>query len=751
MKRNPLNKRLKREFKCNFGRYISIFIMLTTAIMLVSSFLTVAECAKSAYYDGKDKYNCESGQFTCKEKISDDLLDSLNDDSLITCENFYFESNIQNETVLRVFKNRTELNQVGVFEGKLPSEDNEIALDRLYAENNSFKIGDTIEIQNTKLEVCGLVALSDYSALFKNNSNLMMDANNFGVSVITDNCFENISNGVTYCYSYRFSDDSMSDLQKLDMHKSVVTKLTDNGVTPIGFMTAEENQSISFVKDDMGSDVPMVITLHIIILVIMSFVFTVLIRSTIEQESAIIGTLMASGFSKFEILFHYMKLPVYVTAIGAAIGNLLSYTVMIKPMKTMYYGFFSLVPMELRFNLSAFLLTTVLPISIMLIINFFTLLLKLSYSPLRFLRKDFKKQNGRNAVKLPHFRFINRFRIRVIIQNKSNYIMMFFGIYLSASILTFGLCIDPMISNYIDKISSNSIAPYQYILNSPHDTDDDTAERFTLSALNYYFERTEKNIEISLYGVNSDTVYLDTMDFTDKKTVYASEDLLKKFKYNVGDTIVLDNPYTTEKQSFKITGKYSSPGILALYMPRSVLNSIFDYDDNYYNAYFSENALSFDATSVRRVITTDDMTDFGNQMLSSFVGLVPYVIALSAVFFFILIYVLTKIVIDKNATSISYMKVFGYKPQEVRRLYLTATTIAVITSLLISLPLAYFTIKFAFSIVLVRVNGYIAFYSTPIMYLGVILCGIVTYLLVNAVQVRHINKIELTEALKNRE
>lgn len=32
--------------------------------------------------------------------------------------------------------------------GKLPKEDNEIAIDRLYAENNNLEIGDNLKIQN---------------------------------------------------------------------------------------------------------------------------------------------------------------------------------------------------------------------------------------------------------------------------------------------------------------------------------------------------------------------------------------------------------------------------------------------------------------------------------------------------------------------------------------------------------------------------------------------------------------------------
>ncbi len=42
--------------------------------------------------------------------------------------------------------------------------DNEIALDRMYAQNAKIKIGDTIKLAGKELKVTGFVAVPDYSA-----------------------------------------------------------------------------------------------------------------------------------------------------------------------------------------------------------------------------------------------------------------------------------------------------------------------------------------------------------------------------------------------------------------------------------------------------------------------------------------------------------------------------------------------------------------------------------------------------------
>ena len=59
---------------------------------------------------------------------------------------------------------------VCLMEGKMPAAKDEIAIDRMYADNNSLKVGDKLQIEGKELLVTGLVALSDYSCLFSNNS-----------------------------------------------------------------------------------------------------------------------------------------------------------------------------------------------------------------------------------------------------------------------------------------------------------------------------------------------------------------------------------------------------------------------------------------------------------------------------------------------------------------------------------------------------------------------------------------------------
>ena len=60
------------------------------------------------------------------------------------------------------------------------------------------------------------------------------------------------------------------------------------------FVARQDNQAITFTGDDMGGDQVMVQWLLYIVIVILAFIFAITARSTIEQESSVVGTLLAS-------------------------------------------------------------------------------------------------------------------------------------------------------------------------------------------------------------------------------------------------------------------------------------------------------------------------------------------------------------------------------------------------------------------------------------------------------------------------
>lgn len=751
--KNPINKRLFREFKSDLGKYIAIFFMLIVTISFMSGFLIVADDMADGFVQDRTDSVVEDGQFAAEYELTQEQFDALNTDKVKIYKNYYADESVLDNVTLRIYKNRKNVDLVTVMEGSMAKGDNEIALERLFAESNNINIGDTITIADREYTVSGLVCMPDFTSLFKKNTDLIMDAISFGVGIVSDNTFDSLQdNNKTYSYVYKYSDINMTDDQKEAADTELKAALVSNNIKLTNFLAAEDNQSIYFIDDDMGSDIPMMKVFLYILIIIMAFVFAIVISSTIDSEAQVIGTLRANGYTKAEMVRHYMALPVIVTFISAVLGNILGYTAMPGPLSEMYYSSYSLPPLNVSFNLEALLLTTVVPIVIMIVINLAIIYRKLSISPLTFLRNDLSRKKNKKARKLPNFKFINRFRLRVIFQNAGNYIILLVGIFFASFILMFGVGLKPLINYYLDDMENSVVCDNQYVLRSqvniPTGSD---AEKVTMYTLNTYFKAADKNMDVTFYGIGEESKYYNDLDFSNEDEIYVADGLVKKMGLDKGDSLTFTDPYTDKEYDVEIKDTYSKPATFTVFMPQDKLNEMLGLEKGYYNCIFSDEDLKLDENAVLTVIHRDDMTRIGNQMLKSFGQMVPIFIFVAVIIYVVLMYVLTKIVIDKNACNISYMKVFGYQNNEINRLYLNGTTYTVIASLIITLPLVYVALKAGYNIALMKVAGYLDLYIAPVTYAEIVTIGIVTYLVINTFHIRKVRKIDLSLALKSRE
>ena len=193
---------------------------------------------------------------------------------------------------------------------------------------------------------------------------------------------QNLDNKAVYTNVSEWADGNVDPKSLEDLMEDVAKE-----VTLEEFVPRYTNQAIIFTGDDMGGDRSMMIVLLYIIIVIMAFVFAITTNNTIRKEANVIGTLRASGYTRGELIRHYMAAPVFVTFIGAIIGIIIGYTVGKDYCAGLYYGSYSLPTYVTIWNAEAFLLTTVVPILIMLVVNSVLLWYKLKLSPLKGLKQ----------------------------------------------------------------------------------------------------------------------------------------------------------------------------------------------------------------------------------------------------------------------------------------------------------------------------------------------------------------------------
>lgn len=794
--KNPLRKRLPRELKGELGKYLVVFILMVASIGFVSGFLVADNSMLIAYNEGFGKYNIEDGNFRTAEQIHKTQREEIEALGVKLYDNYYVEEPLDNGSTMRFFKNRQQVDKVCLMKGELPAGTGEIAIDRMYADNNNLSVGDTLRSGKRTWKITGLVALSDYSCLFQNNNDSMFDAVKFGVSVVTEEEFDSLDQEkLQYNYSWIYDEKPKTEKEEKEVSEDL---MEDMGkiVTLEAFVPRYLNQAITFTGDDMGGDKAMMIMLLYIIMVIMAFVFGITISNTIRKEAGVIGTLRASGYTRQELILHYMTLPVLVTFVGALIGNILGYTVLKDVCADMYYGSYSFPTYVTVWNGEAFGLTTLVPVVIMLVVNYGVLRHKLKLSPLKFLRRDLSGRKQKRAIYLsPKMKIFSRFRLRVIFQNMSNYMVLFIGILFANLLLMFGLLLPSALSHYQVEIQNNMLAKYQYMLQVPVSavsgnkfdglisllefymdsrTDNEDAEEFSAYSLNT-LPGKYKSEEVLLYGIEPDSRYV-TIDFNntkDKKdeagnkekadnkntanaekesaAVYISSAYADKFLLHVGDTITLKEKYEKEKYSFKIAGVYDYTAALCVFMPRSELNDIFDLGEDYYSGYFSDTELTdIKSQYIGSVVDLDALTKISRQLDVSMGSMMGMVNGFAIMIYMVVIYLLSKIIIEKNAQSISMVKILGYTNGEISKLYIMSTSLVVVFCLLLSLPLETVIMKVLFrEMMLSSISGWITLWIDPMIYVQMFAAGIITYGIVALLEFRRVKKVPMDEALKN--
>ena len=307
------------------------------------------------------------------------------------------------------------------------------------------------------------------------------------------------------------------------------------------------------------------------------------------------------------------------------------------------------------------------------------------------------------------------------------------------------MMLSPMLDGFRTEVQDSEISQYQYVLKAQVETSGDSAEKYAaISLLN------DNDEEVTVYGIQEDSAYFKQN--LPKGTVLASNGYMEKYRVRAGDTVSLDKKYEEESYDFKVNGSYQYPATMALFMNIDDFRETFDKDEDYFTGYFSDKKLKdIDDKLIATIITESDLTLVADQLDDSMGASFQLLLFFAMALYFVVMYILSKQVIEKNSQAISLIKILGFSNGEISRLYNLTTGIVMAVSLLISLPICYYLMKVVFYIMMQSFNGWLTYYIAPEIYPEMVVAGILCYAVVYLVQTRKIRKIPMADALKNME
>ena len=753
--KNVLRKRLPRFFKRNLGSYLGMAVFITLAVCICTAYITANESTRSAYDFMVDEYHQEDGNFSLGVKAELDTLASDLPSCLELEYQPYADLDLDEDTEVRLFAMRKNINLPYVLDGNLPSTENEIAIDTLFADAQSLHIGSTMDLEGRTLKVSGIIGLPDYAISFKSLGDLLADRKVFGVGVVTDECFSMIDEqDLNHQYSYKYKSE-LNDDEINRMSRSIISTLgekyclTDHCV--IG-----DNTRLNSINSKIDLNINVSTYFVILSMIMIAFLFSLVSAHTFEEECSFVGVLIATGYKKGTILRHYLTIPFLVTLFSSVIGFILGITVMYEVPAESIYEYYTLPDMRFTLNSTLFILMLIVPAVTVLLINFLVFRRKLNIAPLKLIRKDIKKESKlKNAREMKNLGFLNRFRIRTFSRSKGKYVSLVLGVFLAGWLIMFGLGMSSSFDIYIDNLPDSAASDYEYILKAPLSDDSmvsSDVERNTLSSYEIPFKG--RMLTVNVLGISSGSKYFSDIDVSNlaEDEIIISNIMADKIGIHTGDVITIDNKLTLHKWEAKVVKIVDFKVGVYAFTSQEMLNTFLGKEPSYYNSLFSDNAIpDIDMHYVVSEVTREKIADSARQMKTLCASLIVILTIVGVVCYVIVMYLLTKLLIDKNALNISLLKVFGYRNKEVNKLYLTGNEVIIILSVILFLPVQYFLMDKMWPSMLASMTGYFYFKVNITVIAAIILLATATCILTNIFHVKRVRKIAMTEALKNRE
>lgn len=822
-----LRKRLPRDLRAGWGRYLALILVIAMGIFLVIGVVGSAETVLHGAAEKRDVFNTEDGFFTVFLPLNDDELDTLTKDGTEIQPEFYTDLTVDADTKLRMFKNRESIDKLILDEGRLAEADGECVVEKRYAAVNGLKVGDSITAGGHEFEVTGIGCVPDYDQPKAKFSDTAVQSRYFGLIFVTDECYENVRSGgglpaEEYVYAYKLGEgvtnddlkekiksveldytkvedkyfremideelskryeieDGMTDLadgsERLADGVSAlgIKELTDgakelhSGITDmqggmnelldevfkvdmenlISFVPRGDNERIESAAGDVVMDKNAGLVAGVIILILFGYVISVFVVHRVESEAPVIGALYSLGVKKKDLLKHYITLPTIVAFFGGAVGTALGFSPIGIGMQLKdSYGYFSLPQYDIYYAPYLLVYGLVLPPVISAIVNALVINKKLSRTALSLIKNEQSASNYRRfSVRAKSF--ITMFRIRQMVHELRSAITVVFGMLVSLLVVMLGLdCMVMCEAVKRDNVADTDYS-YMYLYKYPENEvpkggESAFVKTLTTDCMGYA-------LDVTVIGLNEDSRYFDARPEKGRNKAVINNSLAERYGYKKGDRVTFTDSAAEQDYSFTVTDvAHYSPGF-TIFIDIDSMRELFGEDEDYFNAVYSAEELDIDAGRLYSVTSKADIEKSSGVFVEQMGSLISMLLIAGTVIFIVVMYLMMGVMIDRSSFGISLIKIFGYRPKEVRSLYLNGNLTIVSIGALICIPLAKFLMDCIYPSFIPNIACSMVLTFPPYLYVIIYAAVLVIYFVSSAMLTRKLSRITPAEVLKNRE
>lgn len=832
-----LRKRIWRDFKSNLPRYLALSLLIILAMYLVVSLVGAAETIIRGSENADSRQCVEDGDFSLFVPMKDEEMEDLEADGVTIEPQFYMDYEIDEDHTIRIFANRDEVNRIDLVKGTLAEKENELVVERQFAEKNDISAGDVITFGGREFTVTGIGTTPDYDNVLKSLGDTGCDCLHFGTGFVAADVYDTLRaeeksiKSEEYYYAYRLNgamtDDELKDrLEKLEFTSGDVEDpffqeywdrtmgkkddLTDgiqellDGAKELKELKAFEDGIIEYTDgtkeaedgsnelldgiqelkdetDDMIDDIFSEDAQNLmtfvkagdnariqaasgdqelyrsvgtiagaILLILISYVLSVFVVHSIDQESAVIGALYALGVKRKNLMAHYVTLPTVITFVSGLIGTLLGYSSLGVPIQMQdCYNYYSLPDLDVIYMPYLFIYGIVVPPVISIIVNSLVIRKRLSKPVLTMIRNEQKVGNGKD-IKLGNMSFMNLFKIRQMLRESRTGFTVVFGMFVSLLLAMMSLEIYTYCANVNRDYVNDTKYEYMYTYKYP-------TEEVPEGGYEAYAKTLKKkiygyNFDITVMGLTENNPFFD-VDLSDSSSKVAiSSSIAYKYGLNVGDTLTLKDDEADKIYAFEIASVAQYAPSFMVFMPYDKALELFDEPEDYFNVVFSDHALDVETGRLYATTTKTDVKKAAGIFSDIMQGMILTIGGVSVLIFIVVMYLMMKVMIDRSSFNIALIKIFGYRNKEVKKMYLDGNFYIITIGALISIPLTKWIMDVAYEPAFVPNIACGIDKSFPFwMYLAIFAGILILYFIINHLLIRRIRKMVPAEVLKNRE
>lgn len=518
------------------------------------------------------------------------------------------------------------------------------------------------------------------------------------------------------------------------------------------FLIAADNPRIDAAAGDVIINRFAGILAGIILMVLFTYVISVFVIHNIEKESSVIGALYALGVTRGQLLFHYLLNPMLIAFLGGVVGCILGFS---------QYGtgwqmgdsiaYYSLPPIRIVTPGYLLFYSLIMPPVTAVVVNYLVINKKLKCTALSLLRNEQTagKAGRIQNMNLGNMKFLLRFQIRQMLREIRSAFAVVIGMFICLLILMMSIDCAVLCINFGNACLEETKYAYMYTYKYP--TEDVPEGGIPAYVENLKKEAYGYNLDVTVLGIDDDNPYFPIVTADKKNEIVISSAAAQKFGVKVGDKLVLSDEVNERDYAFTVKNIVKFTSGVYVFLDRDVMQELFDQEDDYYNVVFADHVLDIDNGRLYATVSKENVEE-SSQIFTDMMGpMVVMLVAISALIFMIVMYLMMKVMIDRSAFSISLMKVFGYRRREIRRLYLDGNFYVILLGALICVPLAKWSMDLVYPYCIANVAIGMDLKFTPQIYImiygGILLC----YMVINFLLVGRLNKLVPAEVLKNRE